>query len=1517
MLEKKGLNNILSIVLLIFLTIVAAGIVYMSIQSFTNSVDFGDYLEGLNLSGQESAVKSDKLSDEVPNEPNYIIQFNEKAVLEVRAEELEKTSNIETSDVKNKVREQETKVLNEHARIKKDFSNLKVKREYKNALNGMAISLNEKDVEKIKSKEYVESISQNLQVAGSLMDSIPAINADDAWELDSNLNSCTYAPRTFFNKTFGGFGMEEGYSILQTSDGGYLLLGSYTDANRNQDAWLIKTDVNGSVVWNKTYGGVNRDEGRSVIQTPDGGYIFAGRTASYRNGDDDAWLVKTDASGNKLWEKNYGGNNYDSAITVINTSSGGYALIGSTNSYFGAVSPYPPRIWLIIVNGTGKIIWDRIYGGDKGDSGVSIVQTSDGYVVLGNTYSFGAGNGERDMWLMKLDPNGYYIWNKTFGGIGEEGASMSQSLVQTQDGGFAFTGGTSSFGKQNEYAMWLVRTDAGGNHLWNKTYEGGWNSGGNSLVKTFDNGFALTGSLPSSVGSGDVGLIRTDSNGTEVWRKIYQGGPGTAGDVGNAIIQTSDEGFALLGYTNPDIQGVWNEMWLIKTGKEIKSECLTGKGVTIGILDSGVDYTHPDLGGCYGGDANEPEDTELPAGCEALQHDGQMLRNHVNLVFVPSGFNGNMEVFRQNAERIWQTFQNHAVFGSSINKLNAFYVTEESVNNNYCYFNCGGISRLLCCDESIAKDLSSICFNGPRQTIVVHNSATYGGAGYMGSDMATTSIHSSAPLIAIHELGHSLFNLHDEYIEGWGDNTGPNCDVGGCSKWHDLNGYNGVGCVPGHCKNGIYYVGEPSIMKELSRGFEEVNERIACCEYKRETGEYPSYCNKFISLGLGLSSYCSTLGGAGMVATSKPSEYQFILQDGQWILKSSVEVKEGFYPSEQVLGEGDGEIAMELSFNDGRSKVLQFSRNIQVEIPGEDRNSLAGYANVERKSITVIVEEENNFVESVSIDGQDEESSDILPVLPSGSASAGDAANCKVIGGYDFVNEDNDPMDDHGHGTHVSGIAAGNGVLKGVAPDAKIVAYKVLGADNYGLYSDLIAAIERSVDPNQDGNFSDHLDVISLSLGGDGNPDDYPSRAIDNAVSNGVVAVVAAGNSGPGGGSLYRDIPNDGSQRSIWSPGTARKAITIGATDKNDLIASLSSRGPVVWSGGELIKPDILAPGIAICSVEWDSAWSANRCFDTRHIYLSGTSMATPHVAGAAALLIQKNPDWTPEEIKLALKNTAINLGYDKNTQGTGRIDVLSAISLNEAPSLNCVNSDVGLNYYLKGTASGIYALSGVYYDSVADYCSSDNKQLTEWYCLSDGKLYQSYYTCPEACVDGACLSVTYSYSAWSACSKTCGGGTQTRTCVRSDGVTVDCSLCGGVCSQSCNTQSCCWPIGTAICAIGSCATGYNNGCWGGSPGCSDSFANPGCCGNWYSATEGPYGSWKPNGYNWCGTGSSGGANVVRADNNKTACDAIAKTYLASASCTIGGGCCISGGPPRTGCPSANPSVYGACIVKK
>jgi Leucine-rich repeat (LRR) protein len=250
-------------------------------------------------------------------------------------------------------------------------------------------------------------------------------------------------------------------------------------------------------------------------------------------------------------------------------------------------------------------------------------------------------------------------------------------------------------------------------------------------------------------------------------------------------------------------------------------------------------------------------------------------------------------------------------------------------------------------------------------------------------------------------------------------------------------------------------------------------------------------------------------------------------------------------------------------------------------------------------------------------------------------------AGCKVALGYDFVNGDNNPMDDHGHGTHVAGIVAAEGGVVGVAPEATLAAYKVCSAAGSCYYSYIIAALEQAL--------ADELDIVNISIGGVPVSADNPLIvATNNAVDAGLVVVVAAGNEGLLG------------YRSITTPGLAEKALTVGAADAvTDTRAFFSSRGPV---GDSLIKPDIIAPGMAILSTYLGHGYRE----------MDGTSMASPHAAGAAALLLQLHPNWTPSAVKGSLMANAKRLYPFDGGSGFMRVDqAANAPLLIQPASLN------------------------------------------------------------------------------------------------------------------------------------------------------------------------------------------------------------------------------------------------------
>lgn len=249
-------------------------------------------------------------------------------------------------------------------------------------------------------------------------------------------------------------------------------------------------------------------------------------------------------------------------------------------------------------------------------------------------------------------------------------------------------------------------------------------------------------------------------------------------------------------------------------------------------------------------------------------------------------------------------------------------------------------------------------------------------------------------------------------------------------------------------------------------------------------------------------------------------------------------------------------------------------------------------------------------------------------------------AGCKVAGGYNFIEGEDatNPIDKHGHGTHVAGIIAAKGALTGVAPDVTLYAYKVLSDQGWGMESGIVAALEKAVDPDGNPLTDDQIDIVNMSLGGSGAPDSPISEAANNAMADGVVVVVAAGNSG----SAYS---------TIGSPGNAEQVLTVGASDNSGVIADFSSRGPI--AGKAYIKPELVAPGVEINSAKPGGSY----------VRLSGTSMATPHVAGGAALLKQLYPTLTTIELKTLLINTGNTLGQDVFTQGGGMMDLAKAAS--------------------------------------------------------------------------------------------------------------------------------------------------------------------------------------------------------------------------------------------------------------
>lgn len=267
-----------------------------------------------------------------------------------------------------------------------------------------------------------------------------------------------------------------------------------------------------------------------------------------------------------------------------------------------------------------------------------------------------------------------------------------------------------------------------------------------------------------------------------------------------------------------------------------------------------------------------------------------------------------------------------------------------------------------------------------------------------------------------------------------------------------------------------------------------------------------------------------------------------------------------------------------------------------------------------------------------------------VAIVDTGIDAEHPALRGRVAAIHDLTGEG--PRDLNGHGTHVAGIVAGDGErYRGVAPEATLMAVKVLRGDGSGTTSQVMAGVEWAV---QQG-----AQVINLSLGSSGTSDgtDPLSQTGDAAMARGIVVCVAAGNDGPRGGS-------------IGSPGTARQVITVGASTDHDAVADFSSRGP---TADERVKPDLVFPGYGIISCRARGT-TMGRPIDDLYTEASGTSMATPHASGTVALLLQARPGLTPAQVKALFMKTAKSLGLTANVQGAGRAQANQAFRESPQP---------------------------------------------------------------------------------------------------------------------------------------------------------------------------------------------------------------------------------------------------------
>jgi len=385
-----------------------------------------------------------------------------------------------------------------------------------------------------------------LLIATAVLPVAGTIESSNINEVNPKSGLLLQPPETW-NKTFGLITADNGYFVQQTTDGGYIVVGS-TYSGGIPDVYLIKTDTNGIKQWDTTplTGGI----GYCVQQTTDGGYIITGSTF----GISDALLVKTDSNGVEQWNTTFGAAKYDAGYSVQQTTDGGYIIAGA---YTYVPPPGDYDAWLIKTDANGVQQWDQKFGGTFSDYAYSVQQTSDGgYILAGSTNPT---NTNDDVYLIKTDASGIAVWTKSYGGGNDD---YGQSVQQTSDGGYIVAGWTESFGA-GLADVYLIKTDASGNTAWTKTYGGANYDDSRSVWQTSDGGYVIAGStLSFGAGFSDVYLIKTDTTGNEQWNETFGG---VQSDYGYWAQETTDGGYIIVGDTSSYGAGS-SDVWLIKIG---------------------------------------------------------------------------------------------------------------------------------------------------------------------------------------------------------------------------------------------------------------------------------------------------------------------------------------------------------------------------------------------------------------------------------------------------------------------------------------------------------------------------------------------------------------------------------------------------------------------------------------------------------------------------------------------------------------------------------------------------------------------------------------------------------------------------------------------------------------------------------------------------------------------------------------------------------------------------------------
>ena len=386
-------------------------------------------------------------------------------------------------------------------------------------------------------------------------------------------------------QNFGGSGDDSPRSIIPTLDGGFAVFGftnstdgDLADKTLNvNDYWLLKLDAEGNLQWERTYGGSGDDRGQQVIQTSDGGYAITGYAqsadgdGSNNEGFHDNWVLRLDVSGNILWEKSFGFSGHDHSYDIVETADGGFFFSGfldvtssngegSTGKSSGLTNHGVGEFWGTRLDADGNLLWRKFFGGSNNDRSFGVLNANDGGFILSGAsesddFDISNSKGSYDFWVVKVDKNGNFEWEQSFGGTGIE---QSHDIAKTADGNYVLVGNTFSTDTQvtknnGESDIWLIKINDAGELIWQHSYGGSGFDAAHSVSLTSNGGFIISGNSKSSdkdatvnQGENDFWMLLTDEDG-QILREFSIGG--TDLDFAYDAVEAADGSIILVGET--------------------------------------------------------------------------------------------------------------------------------------------------------------------------------------------------------------------------------------------------------------------------------------------------------------------------------------------------------------------------------------------------------------------------------------------------------------------------------------------------------------------------------------------------------------------------------------------------------------------------------------------------------------------------------------------------------------------------------------------------------------------------------------------------------------------------------------------------------------------------------------------------------------------------------------------------------------------------------------------------------